>query len=411
MGPALVPVAEAYRAVIDSVETPPPVRAPLEEALHMALAEGVTADADSPPFDRAMMDGYALRSDDAERTLRVVDVIAAGAYPRKEIRRGECAQIMTGAPLPPGADAVQMVEKTKKADGGRVEILEAAKRGRNVSPRAEEFHKGDTVAPAGALVTPAVMAVLASVGAAEISVHPKPRIALFSTGSELVEIFETPEPGKIRNTNAFSLPAQLREAGLSVSERKTLRDDPEEIRAAVRAALESHDVVVLTGGVSVGEFDYVVDALEDAGVEVLFRKVAVKPGKPLVFGTAPDGRLIFSLPGNPVSSVVLMHLFVLPALRKRLGVRPWDNPRVGAALESPLRVKPNELTKYLPAALSCREGAFTAAPVAIRGSADIFHFSEANALVEVPPDSSGWEKGEKAPAIPLGAWTRALLRP
>ncbi len=411
MGSALVPVSEAYRAVIDSVEIPPPVRVPLEEALHMALAEDVVADADSPPFDRAMMDGYALQSDDAERTLRVVDVIAAGAYSQKEVCRGECAQIMTGAPLPTGADAVQMVEKTKKADGGRVEILEAVKRGQNVSPRAEEFHKGDTVAPAGTLVTPAVMAVLASVGAAEVSVHPKPRIALFSTGSELVEISETPRPGRIRNTNAFSLPAQLRESGLEVSARKTLEDDPQEIRTAVRAALASHDVVMLTGGVSMGEFDYVEGALEEAGVEVLFRKIAVKPGKPFVFGVAPPGKLIFALPGNPVSGAVLAHLFVLPALRKRLGVSPWDNPRVEAALESPVRVKPNELTKYLPAVLGYREGAFVAAPVATRGSADIFHFSKANALVEVPPNSEGWEKGEKAPATPLGAWTRALQRP
>jgi molybdopterin molybdotransferase len=255
------------------------------------------------------------------------------------------------------------------------------------------------------------MAVLASVGAAEIFVHPKPRIALFSTGSELVEIFETPEPGRIRNTNAFSLPAQLREAGLEVSARKTLKDDPEEIRTAVRTALASHDVVMLTGGVSVGEFDYVVDALEEAGVEVFFRKVAVKPGKPFVFGVAAAGKLVFSLPGNPVSGAVLAHLFVLPALRKRLGIRPWDNPRVEAALESAVRVKPNELTKYLPAVLGYREGAFVAAPVATRGSADIFHFSRANALVEVPPNSDGWEEGEKAPAIPLGAWTRALQHP
>jgi molybdopterin molybdotransferase len=429
MGSALVPVSEAYRAVIDSVEIPPPVRVPLEEALHMALAEDVTADvpleealhmalaedvtadADSPPFDRAMMDGYALQSDDANRTLRVVDVIAAGAFSRKEVRRGECAQIMTGAPLPPGADAVQMVEKTKKADGGRVEILEAVKRGRNVSPRAEEFKKEDTVAPAGALVTPAVMAVLASVGAAEVFVYPKPRIVLLSTGSELVKVSETPKPGRIRNTNAFSLSAQLREAGFSVSARKTLRDDPQEIRTAIRVALESHDVVVLTGGISMGEFDYVEDALEEAGVEVLFRKVAVKPGKPFVFGTTPGGGLIFSLPGNPVSCTVLMHLFVLPALRKRLGIHSWKNSRVEAALESPVRVKPNELTKYLPAVLGYREGAFVAAPVATRGSADIFHFSKANALVEVPPNSEGWKEGEKAPAIPLGAWTRALLCP
>ncbi len=287
------------------------------------MAEDVPSDIDIPPFPRSVMDGFALRSEDLKTPttrLQIAGVIPAGTFPSFGIGPGQTARIMTGAPVPDGADAVQKVESTKSHDE-MVEILEPVPAGENIVPRGAEVRRGERVLKKGTTLDTAAVAVAATVGKTRLRVGARPRVAIIATGNELVSPSEQPQPGQIRNSNTFSLAAQARALGAPVTDLGVATDDKTSLTELIEKGL-SHDLLILSGGVSMGLFDLVKEVLAAFNIKILFDKIALKPGKPTVFGIAPNGTPVFGLPGNPVSTMVTFELFVRPALGKNGGLGP-----------------------------------------------------------------------------------------
>jgi molybdopterin molybdotransferase len=374
---------------------------PLAGALGRYLAEDVAADLDIPPFDRAMMDGYAVRAADtaqAPAVLRVVGQVRAGQLPATALAPAEAIQIMTGAPVPAGADAVQQVEKTRALGDGRVEIAEPAEPGQNVAPRGCEVRAGTTVLEAGRRVDAAAVAVLATAGRARVGVGRRPRVALLVTGDELVEAASRPTGGQIRNANGPAVLAQIENAGALGVPLGVAPDDSDRIAAAVEPGFEA-DVLVLSGGVSAGAFDLVEAVLARFGVEVFFERVAIKPGAPLVFGRRGE-TLVFGLPGNPVSAMVTFDVFVRAALERLQGGRGTPRPLVEVVLEGPAKNR-SRRKAYLPAVVRPVGARLVALPLRSAGSADVFAHVRANALVVLEADRTEASSGESAPAMLL----------
>jgi molybdopterin molybdotransferase len=376
----------------------------LEDAAGRVLAEEVRSDRDMPPFDRAAMDGYALRAEDvasAPATLEVVGEVPAGSWPDMEVDAGQAVRIMTGAPVPEGANAVQQVEKTRAADELRVTILEGLDPGANVAPRASEVHAGDVVLEPGRVITPASVAVLASVGGAQVLVGRRPVVAILVTGDEIVDVTVVPGPGQIRNSNGSALAAQARQTGAEVKVLGVARDEAGALRSALEGGLEA-DVLVVSGGVSVGDFDLVEPALEELGVSFLFTRVAIKPGAPLVFGRRERTR-VFGLPGNPVSAQVTFDVFVRAALLKMQGSRVVSRPWVEVELLGPLKNRSGRRA-HMPARVRFEEGRLVARPLRSMGSGDLVAHSRANALVALEAQRTEAEAGERAPALLVGGF-------
>jgi molybdopterin molybdotransferase len=395
----MLPVRDAIRLVLEKTEALPAERLELARALGRVLAEDVVADSDLPPFDRAQMDGYAVRSEDvrdAPACLRVVGEAAAGRGWTGAVGAGEAVRIMTGAPLPAGADAVEQVELTRELeDGAFVEVGRAAEPGRFYVPRASEVRRGETVLSAGDEVNAAAMAVLASFGYAEVAVRRRPRVAVLATGTELVPVSEQPGPDQIRDSNSYSLAAYAALAGAEIERLPFAGDDPELLREMIAEAARGADVVVLSGGVSMGRYDFTKDAMRAAGAELVFERVSLRPGKPTVFARMPGERqaLLFGLPGNPVSVSVTFNLFARTALRAMQGAREPSLKEERAVLSRPAKGTA-ERTSYLPAVLGTDdEGRLTAEPLKWGGSSDFVAFARATALVIVPAGVKSAEAG------------------
>ena len=347
---------EALEIVLSSV-----VRGTGGEKVSLSLANGrildkdITSDIDIPPFDKSAMDGYACRAADLDTLddtgsppLKLVETIAAGHKPQKAIGRGECSKIMTGAMIPEGADCVVMVEHTQE-NKGLVRVLK--KEGAsNISRRAEDLKAGDIVLSRGTRITPAEIAVLASVGCAEVPVARRPVVGVLATGSELVEPSRKPDPVQIRNSNSYQLCAQLERAGCLPRYFGIAEDTPQAIDRMLKDALQESDVVLLSGGVSMGDFDFVPEILRQNCVDLKFEKVAVKPGKPTVFGIRGD-TYFFGLPGNPVSTFILFEILVRPLLFKLMG--SFDRRiRVKARLKGTVKRKKTERMEIIPVRLN-----------------------------------------------------------
>ncbi len=318
----------------------PEERVPLAKALGRTLAAPVVSREAIPPFTNAAMDGYAVRAADlagAPRTLRVIADVPAGSFPQDVIVEGTCARIMTGAPVPRGADAVVQVEWTEPAGEASVRVLERVAPGQNVREAGEDVSAGAQVLPPGERVTPPVIGMLATLGYAEVSVRRAPRVAVVATGDELVDAAATPGPGQIRNANGPALAAQVASAGGEVVVLLHAGDDRAGTEAAVEQSLAA-DVLVFSGGVSVGAYDFVRQVLEARGTRFLFWRVRQRPGKPLAFGVLGH-RPVFGLPGNPVSSAVCFEQYVRPALAQMLGRREVVRPRYPALLDAPTAKK------------------------------------------------------------------------
>jgi molybdopterin molybdotransferase len=370
----MLTIEEAQRRLADEAPPPADEDVALADAAGAVLAEDCASDVEMPPFDRASMDGYAVVAADTPGELSVVEEIPAGHAPARAIGRGQCSRIMTGAPLPPGADAVQQVEKAA-ANGARVRV-EAVRPGQNVAPRASELAHGEVILRRGQRLRPAEIAVLATIGRSRVRVRRRPRCAMFATGTELVEPPAAPGPGQIRNSNAYSVAAQVRELGLTCDILPIARDDTNELRARIRNGLE-RDVLIISGGVSAGDYDLVVPALEAEGVSCVIHKVRIRPGRPFFFGRR-ERKVVFALPGNPVSGFVTFEVFVRPFLGRMMGcdlARPHARARLAEALP-----RKHDRTQYLPASLS--DGTVRALPW--KGSADIFTLTRANALLIQP---------------------------
>ena len=402
----MISIEQARHVLWEHVTPLAPVGIPLARSRGTVLAEAVVADMDFPPFDRALMDGYAVRADDlgeGATELPVVGSAAAGGAEGAAVAPGQAVQINTGAPVPPGADAVVMFEKTQPLDDGRrVRILGPVPRGTAIMPRAAEAAAGSELLGAGTRLGAAQIAVAASCGARELTVYPRPRVAILATGDELVDCSRRPGPGQIRNSNSPQLQAMVEAAGAVPVLMGIARDDRAHLAAQIARGLEEAHVLLLTGGVSMGTADFVPDVLRETGVETRFHKVAVKPGKPTLFATAPGGKYVLGMPGNPVSTYVCFHFFAMAILEGLVGRGNYWPPAYRAVLTGPLG-RVGDRQSYLPAVLTHDEsGRPEVRPTAWRGSGDPFGLARGNALIERPPDAPPAEPGEAVRVYPLG---------
>jgi molybdopterin molybdotransferase len=436
-------LVEEHAKNISSVETE---SVDLLPALGRVLAEAITADRDFPPFDRATRDGYAVRAADVAQVparLEVVGELKAGGLPDPRVcvlGPGQAFAIMTGAPLPVESDAVVMVEHTALVNQNRinqnrinqsrinqdnddntlqptehVEILRSVNRGDNFVPRGSEARAGQPLLDHGHLLDHSALAIAASVGKSRVQIFRRPRVAVLSTGDELVEINETPGPAQIRNSNSYSLAAQVHHAGGEAVQLEIAPDEPHRLRALIEEGLGS-DLLLLTGGVSMGKYDLVEQVLSELQAEFYFTGAEIQPGRPVVFGScragaplaAPtpstqqvpplDRKYFFGLPGNPVSTMVTFELFARPMIEALSGMKPKPLIFTRARLKSEIRTKTG-LKRFLPAILS---GEFENAEVELarwQGSGDIAAMARSNCYVVIPPDRERIEAGEWVPLL------------
>ena len=367
---------------------------PLDKALQRVLAEAVHADRDYPPFARSMRDGYAIQAQDALKVpqdLACIGEIRAGDTVRLELHAGEAVQIMTGAPVPPTADTVVMLESTERISEESVRILKAPRLGDNVAPKGSERSAGEQVLSPWRVIGPFAMAILASVGKSRVRVVRKPTVAILSTGDELVEIEATPGPTKIRDSNSSSLSAQVaRDGGVPVL-LQTAPDEVSGLKEQIQNGLES-DVLLVSGGVSAGKYDLVEPVLTELGIKIHFESVSMRPGKPTVFATR-DAKWVFGLPGNPVSTFVAYEMFVSPVLKTLQGLKYNSLPLIPAVMEDEI-IEKSGRTSFLPAKLFRKGAGFCVQPVKWKGSADIFSAAEANGLIIVPLETKKVRRGE-----------------
>src|SRR2546422_1177444 len=392
----MIPVADAIRIVLDQTKTLPVESIALADSLGRILAEDIVADSDLPPFDRAQMDGYAIRAADVANTparLCIVGESAAGAGWHHEMKAGEAVRIMTGAPVPAGADAVQQVELTREVDDlGVVEILEPVKTGRSIVRRAAEIKVGETVLRAGEEINAAMIATLASFGYARVKVGRRPRVSVMATGSELVDVSHKRGRDQIRDSNNYTIAAYASLAGATVERLPLVGDDTEELKRQIAKAAAASDVLITSGGVSMGVYDFTKAALKELGSEIFFERVALRPGKPTVFARLGDA-LVFGLPGNPVSVAVTFNLFARTALRALQGATQPGLIAETAVLAKALKGSADR-EGYLPAILRTDEkGTLLVEPLKWGGSSDFVAFARATALIDVPAGVSGIESG------------------
>jgi molybdopterin molybdotransferase len=436
----MLSVTEAQTLVLRQVSPLPPETVALHEALGLVLAEEIASDIDMPPYDKSLMDGYAVRSADLAEghgTLSVIEEVPAGQTPRISLASGQATRIMTGAPIPIGADAVIMVERTRPLEGNRIGIEDRSpKPGQNILSKGREMKRGETVLKASTPLRPQELGVLATVGRASIRAYPAPRIAVLSTGDEVVDPPQQPGPGQIRNGNGPMLMAQVRRAGGSPRYLGIARDRLESLRPLVSDGLQA-DVLVLSGGVSAGQRDLVPAILQELGVQAHFHKVEMKPGKPVFFGTrkvsavrgapdpAPDTTeglpevmgdlrschgagsgdsrparrvLVFGLPGNPVSALVCFELFVRPAIR-RLGGHGDPGPTmVEAVLTEDFTYRTDRPT-YYPGWLETANTGWRIRPVPWFGSPDLRALTQSNAFLFVPSGDHQLKPGQTLPVL------------
>ncbi len=391
----MISVEEALEILLSNLPERRIERVGFQSALGCVLAENLAATCDIPPFYRSSLDGYAVISADIAKApveLIVVGESRAGGGMPGKIKTGEAMAIMTGAPVPDGADAVQAVEQARlSADGRKVTILKAAKAQENIAARGSEGKEGDIVLSSGHLVGPAEIAVMAAFGYSRVRIYSKPSVAILATGDELVEYDELPRPDQIRNSNAHCLSGQLQFLGVQADYLGIVRDDKEDLRRKMLSGLE-RDVLIITGGVSMGEYDFVQDVFRNLGLEILFSKVAIKPGKPTVFARKGQ-KLIFGLPGNPVSALITFECFVRPVIGRMCGMKNPELPRMRGELLADIK-QTRGRTAFLPAWVFWEGNGWKVNPLPWKNSADIIGFAQANATFIFPKDQDFLRRGE-----------------
>lgn len=394
---------EARAVVLQHAAEIVPVRVQhvaITDALGRVIAEDLSADRDYPPFRRATRDGYAVHAADVQllpARLRLIGQIKAGDNFTRSVNAGECAEIMTGAAVPAGANAVVMVEFTR-VEGDNVIVERTVTAGENVVPSGAECRSGDIVLARGARLRAQEIAVATTVGCSELSVYDKPHVAILSTGDEVVEIDQRPGPVQIRNSNAYSLAAQIEHAGGEPVRLPISPDEKFRLRTLIEYGLSS-DLLLLSGGVSMGKYDLVEQVLRDLGAEFYFTGVKIQPGKPLVFGKV-RGKYFFGLPGNPVSTMVTFQLFARTFVDVLAGAHPQPLAFVSAQLKSEINTKTG-LTRFLPARLIPDIAQPQVEPVPWHGSGDVFAQSRADCLLVIPPDREKIPAGTMVSILPL----------
>jgi molybdopterin molybdotransferase len=381
-----------------SVPATEPERVDLARAGGRVLAEALVADRDFPPFPRSARDGYAVRAADVAHVpvqLKIIGESKAGAAPGEtpaQLRSGEAVVIMTGAPAPESADAVVMVEYTSR-DGTTVEIQKGVGAGENIVPRGSEGRAGDVLLQRGHPLDAAGVAVAASVGKANLLVHALPRVAILATGDEVVDVAAAPGSNQIRNSNSYSIAAQVRAAGGLPVLLPIAPDEPEQLRRLIEQGLQS-DLLLLAGGVSMGKYDLVEQVLDELGAEFFFTGALIQPGRPVVFGRARK-KYFFGLPGNPVSTMVTFELFARPMLEALGGASPRPLTFFPVRLKREIKVRTG-LTRFLPGLLTGQFGELEVELTSWQGSGDIGGAARANCYVVVPPDRERIAAGETA---------------
>jgi molybdopterin molybdotransferase len=396
------PLSQAQAEVEARSRALPSEHVPIAEAGGRVLARAVTGTRDLPGTDISMMDGYALRARDAGAALRVVYEVAAGdAPPARALQPGEAARIFTGAPVPAGADCVVMQEHATRSGAElRVEHSQAPKAGQHIRRRGEEVRAGATVLPAGTRLGAAELSLAAACEAARVHVHRRPRVAILTTGDELVALGQEPAPGKLVETNSQALAQLAREAGAEPLQLGIARDSVEQIAAKLADA--QADVLVTTGGASVGDHDHAQAALERLGGELIFHTVAIRPGKPVLFGTASRGRLVFGLPGNPAAAMLGFELFVRLALRMLSGDPQPRRPRARAELRGGALSRVPELTFFPRGRASIDSGRLVFTPGGQQSSMQIGSWSAVNAIGQIEPGEGKLEPGQAIDVLLLG---------
>jgi molybdopterin molybdotransferase len=391
----MVTLEEAYDIILGAAFLAGTHRIGYLDSLGRILAEDIISDMAMPPFDKAAVDGFACRKQDMDKDLKVIETIPAGKFPEQPIRQGECSRIMTGAMVPQGADMVIMVEDTVLTNHGHVRLTKA-KTNVNICYKAEDLREGDVVLKRGTFIRPQEIAVMASVGCISPLVYQSPGIGIISTGDELVEPGQKPGLSQIRNSNASQIAAQL--AGMSVTAHYLgiARDDKDSTTRIISRAFLEDDVVILSGGVSMGEYDYVPEVLNEMAFEIKFKSIAIQPGRPTLFGVHGK-KLLFGLPGNPVSSFIIFEMLVKPLLYKIMGYhyRPL-------ALRLPMGIdyiRPKSTRKSLLPVRITDDGLVM--PVNYHGSAHIHAYAHADGIITIDIGATKINKGDIVNVRPL----------
>lgn len=400
----MISVEEAVRLVLKQIHPLPGEKVPIPEGVGRILFEDVHAARTVPPFANSAMDGFAVRWRDVFRaapenpvTLTILEEIAAGYVAKRAVREGSAIKIMTGAPIPRGADTIVRVEYTESS-GDQVRIHRVDGRGNHIRQAGEDIQKGQTILKKGKLLAAADIGLLASVGKSQVRVYRKPSVAVVSTGDELLEVNDPPRAGKIVNSNSYTLCAAIRETGATPVPLGIVRDKRSKLAAAFRKALR-YDAVMTSGGVSVGDYDLVKEALGDVGVEMQFWRVAQRPGHPMAFGRIGQ-KPVFGLPGNPVSSAVSFFLYARPALLKMMGHAKLFLPVVQATLEEDLKKSPG-LKEFIRCRLRYDGDGVFASSTGTQSSGVLRSLSLAEGLIVGREDQTVLEKGSRAAVILL----------
>lgn len=382
----MIPIQRAFRFIERETPRLGAERVEIAEVPGRILAEHITADTDLPPFDRSQMDGFALAAADIEHApveLGVVGESAAGRGWHKTLKRGEAVRIMTGAPVPAGADAVQKLELTQEKKGVTVRILEPANTGQHIVRKAAEITKGSVIFKSGEAITENMIASMASFGYHRVRVAKRPRVAILGTGSEIVPVDKRPGRDQIRNSNSVMLRVLCERFNAQVTLLPIVRDEISNLKSKISDAVKSCDVLVITGGVSVGKYDHTKTALAELGAEIFFDKLRLKPGKPAVFARLKRA-LVFGLAGNPVSAAVTFHLLVRKALLKLQGAAD-TGLRTGHAVLGAQVKAAQERDTYLPSRIETgSDGQLVAHPLKWQGSSDFIGFARADSFIFVP---------------------------
>mgnify|MGYP001316764147 CR=1 FL=1 len=395
---SMIQVHEALDKILSQIQPKGVEKVPLDQALGRVLAEDIVSRVNNPPLDNSAMDGYALIAEDVQSAtpenpirLEVVEEIPAGYTARGTLKPGQAMRIMTGAPIPPEANAVLMQEDTQK-DGNTILCLDQAGVKENIRKAGEDVRVGEKVIKKGVALSPAHIGMMAVVGRSQIAVSQRPTVSILSTGDEILELDETPEGPQIFNSNGHMLAAQIKSAGGIPIYLGIAKDTEKDLMKKFEWALEA-DIVVSSGGVSVGDYDLVKSSLQKMGQDMLFWKVAMKPGKPLAFGSIGETP-VFGLPGNPVSSFVSFEQFVRPSLRKALGCSDLSHKTVRAKLTRTINKKPGRL-HFLSSVVSWAEGEYTVTPAGEQGSGILKSAANANGLLIFPLEAEEIKQGQE----------------
>ena len=383
----MISFEEAQATVFSSIKFMDLEKVDLRNAPGSILAEPVLADSDLPPFDRSAMDGYACRSENQDQPLEIVEEIPAGSFPRKKIGPGQCAKIMTGAPVPTGANLVVRVEDTRLNAEGKMEVVVKAIAS-NIRFQGEDMKKNEQILLPGRKIKKQHIGIMAMVGHTNPLVFRKPSVGIISTGAELVDPDQQPDRSKIRNSNGPQLVAQVKDLGLDAVNYGIVTDNPDDIRQMIMRAVERHEVVLISGGVSAGDYDFVPGILKEAGMEIKFHKMKVRPGKPLLFATH-EHTWVFGVPGNPVSTFVQFECLIKPFLLKLMGCESFDT-RIPMVMGEDHQHLDSPLHFFIPIRID-QKGVFV---LPYHGSGHLTAYANADGILEISPGKTYIRKGE-----------------